>query len=356
MISCRLLWIVGVVSSNFMLSVAATIFAKHHVQHSLETRDLSDGEKQIEPNAVSSTVVVDENDASLGTRMQQTQLQFHGEYCHDQVFTVPKTTTDMSTRQLFSFFQNKDHRNLLLKGGGNPTMDIPKTPELLAEWTAQSRSVSSTPPIPLQAFNNQNDDAAAADFDKDGDDHAVVAIHSTVPLVPGLSIEAISYTGCRLLSHPQTKLPMYEFTLIQDRYQARGTKPLVWIYRKITGEAPTTSATMDKNHRRTSWSSSNHPLAAAKSTTGSRTTKGLCRVALEHEGGETWRLSYYSMINVSCSLPQKLLQLLPLGKQKVEAKISATMVKQLEREILDSADKFHSALQAWLSRRPHTHN
>ena len=287
--------------------------------------------------------MVDECSVPLGI-MKKTQLQFHGEFCHDHVVTVPKS---ISTARLFSFFQKKGHRNLLLKGGGNPTIDIPRTPELLAEWTTQSRIVSSTPPIPLHCLNRDDDDVDDETSTNDHD-HAVVAIHSTVPVVPGLSIQAISYTGCRLLPHPQTKLPMYEFTLIQDRYQAQGTKPLVWIYRKIAGEAPP-SATADNNYNGSS--SSNDPLLAATSTTGSRTTKGLVRVALEHFEGETWRLSYYSMVKVSCTLPQKLLKLLPLSKQKVEAKISETMVKQLEREILQSADKFHRALEAWLKKQ-----
>lgn len=321
-------WIVVVVASSSILSIAASPLA-NAIENSLGTHDLSVLEKD-------SQSIGNEFESQIETT-KHTQLHFQGEFCHDHVFTVPKT--EISTGRLFSFFQNKDHRNLLLKGGGNPTIDIPRTPELLAEWATQSRIVSSTPPILLQALNNDGDDI--------DDDHALVAIHSTVPVVPGLSIQAISYMGCRLLPHPQTKLPMYEFTLIQDQYQALGTKPLVWIYRKITGETPTT------NTKTSSTTLDNHPLLVPTSTTstGSCTTKGLCRVALERAGDETWRLSYYSMVNLSCTLPQKLLKLLPLTKQKFEAKISATMVKQLEREILQSADKFHFALEAWLKRQ-----
>jgi hypothetical protein len=240
----------------------------------------------------------------------------------------PFKVAELPPRQLYKFFQNRLHRNLLLKGGQNPTEDIPRTPELLEKWTQRSKAVSSTPPL---SFENHHEDEQ---------NHSVVAIHSTVPIVPGLSIKAVSYMGCRLLPNPRNFFPMYEFTLIQDRYQAHGSKPLVWLYRKVTGDPATTTTS----------SSHEGPLTAAASTTGSRSTQGLCRVSFEsHE--EALRLSYYSMVKVYCNLPQRLLRVLPLSKQNIESKISASMAKQLQSEVLQSAEKFHLALQNWVTEQ-----
>jgi hypothetical protein len=261
-------------------------------------------------------------------------LNFEGEFSHRQHLTTSFTETMRSTSRLYEFFQNRVHRNLLLKGGDNPTDEIPWTPELLEEWAAQARVVSSAPP----RFTTTTTTAPTGDDEH----HSVVAIHSIVPIVPGLFVNAISYMGCRLLPHPKTLLPMYEFTLIQDRCQAGGTRPLVWLYRKVTGDAPTNKKT------------SSCPLAPAATTTGSRKTHGLCRVFLEPSrpsgAQEVLRLSYYSMVKVSCNLPQRLLKILPLSKQSIEAKISASMAKQLETEVMQSANKFHTALEAWLQQ------
>lgn len=282
-----------------------------------------------------STVDNDDSSALVANSEQNAKLHFQGEFWHHHVTDFPAHIV-LSTRQKFlSFFQNRLHRNLLLKGGGNPTEEIPATPEILKEWAAQSRVVSSTPPVLLHQK-------------EDDHHHSVVAIHSTVPIVPGLSIKAVSYTGCRLLWHPQTLLPTYEFTLIQDRYQAQGTKALVWLYRKVTGERATTAQDDEDPF-----------LVAADSTTGSRNTHGLCRVVMEPfrhptaAGEEVLRLSYYSMVKVSCSLPQRLLKILPLSKQSIEAKISASMAKQLESEVMQSAGRFHSALEAWVEKQNH---
>lgn len=316
---CRLLylllaWWTTRTAVGFHLNLARDIFGGGgNATSSLKYQD----------GVVAQSVGKQEVEALVG-KEKDAELNFQGEFQHHHVISFPHTV--LSTRRLYSFFRNRLHRNLLLKGGGNPTEEIPSTPEIFQEWAAQSRVVFSSPPV-----------------DQD-DHHSVVAIHSTVPIVPGLSIKAVSYTGCRLLFHPQTLLPMYEFTLIQDRYQAEGTKPLVWLYRKVTGESLTPEEP---------------PLTAASSTMGSRNTHGLCRVVLEPfrppttGAKEVLRLSYYSMVKVSCNLPQRLLKILPLSKQSIEAKISASMTKQLETEVMQSAGRFHSALEAWLGEHHH---
>jgi len=275
-------------------------------------------------------------------QQQQQQLLFQGEFSHHQQFPFDASKTSPSN--LYEFFQSRHHRNLLLKGGHNPTEDIPPTHDLLEEWKQQCQSVSSTPPSSLSSSSSlmNNHLHHSTEYDE-SNNHSVVAVYSTVPIVPGLSIKAISYMGCRLLSNPQTPLfPMYEFTLIQDRYEAQGKKALVWLYRKLTGESTSNTSEDD---------SSIFLRNAISTTGGSRRTRGLCRVSLgpDHfERENTLRLSYYSMVKVHCQLPNRLLRLLPLSKHGIESKISASMVKQIKSEVLQSAEKFYSALHTWL--------
>jgi hypothetical protein len=247
------------------------------------------------------------------------ELNFQGQFYHDAE-TIP--ITEVSTHRLFSFFQDPVNRNLVLKGGGNPTEHIPATHDICETWGAQSRIVKSAPPT-------------IAARDDDDDTTSVLAIYSTVPLLPGLSIRAVSYTGCKLLAHPQTSLPMYEFTLIYETYSAIGTKPMVWIYNQLTGGAGNT-----QQHR-----------AVEEEAPSTCHTHALSRITMEPDAESgMFRLCYFGMVRVSCSIPRRLLKILPFSQRKIEAKVSKAIVKQLKREGLQSIEKFRAALEIWAKR------
>eukprot|EP00429_Kryptoperidinium_foliaceum_P005298 CAMPEP_0176010668 /NCGR_PEP_ID=MMETSP0120_2-20121206/4888_1 /TAXON_ID=160619 /ORGANISM="Kryptoperidinium foliaceum, Strain CCMP 1326" /LENGTH=304 /DNA_ID=CAMNT_0017343509 /DNA_START=104 /DNA_END=1015 /DNA_ORIENTATION=+ len=250
----------------------------------------------------------DLTDSPSGT----TDLNFHGEFHHHEDLPIPRAL--WSTPHFFQFFKHREHRNHLLKGGGNPTEEQTIDARVLEAWSARSRVVSSAPPMPFHLHHEQEGH------------HSVVAIYSTVPIIPGLFIKAVSFMGCRLLSHPQTLLPMYEFTLIEDQYQPHGKKPLVWLYNKVTGDS--TSAMVQE---------CSMTAGGGGRTVGSRSTDGLFRMTLEPRD-KTLRLSYFSMVKVSCSLPKRLLKILPLSKQRLEDKISASMAKQIQSEVMESAE------------------
>jgi hypothetical protein len=112
---------------------------------------------------------------------------------------------------------------------------------------------------------------------------------------------------------------MYEFTLIKEEYSPKGAKPMRWIFNQITGNQDDDTAAL----------------------TESRKTHGIARITMEPDaktGGI--RLSYFGRVTVSCSIPRRMLKVLPLSKRKVEAKVSKSLVKQLEREGLQSVQKF----------------
>jgi hypothetical protein len=232
------------------------------------------------------------------SKKKKTELEFEGSF-RSNTHPLPNTSAD----RVIAFFRDPEHRDLVLKGGGNPTEQIPPTPELYEEWREQSRIVQSEPPAP-------ND--------------PILAISSKVPLLPGLSISAISYMGCKFLQNPSTLLPIYEFTLIKDEYAAQGSKPLVWIFNRMTGG----------------------------DGDASRKTHALSRVSMEPcESGTSIIMQYFGFVKVSCSVPRALIRILPLSKKKAQEKVSNAIVKQLEREGLASIQKFQGAFEDWLEQR-----
>jgi hypothetical protein len=234
------------------------------------------------------------------SRKKKTELEFEGSF-RSNTHPLPNTSAD----RVIAFFRDPHHRDLVLKGGGNPTEQIPPTPELYEEWRVQSRIVQSEPPAP-------ND--------------PILAISSKVPLLPGLSISATSYMGCKFLQNPRTLLPIYEFTLIKDEYAAQGSKPLVWIFNRMTG--------------------------VGGDGDSSRKTHALSRVSMEPcEAGTSIVMQYFGFVKVSCSVPRALIRILPMSKKKAQEKVSNAMVKQLEREGLASIQKFQGAFEDWLEQR-----
>jgi hypothetical protein len=277
-----------------------TCFVLGHVVSSVEQqRQRSKVPSPVASFKDSETVVQPDN------HHKTTQFIFEGEFYH-ATDTLPLPA---SSEDLVSFFQDPKHRDLALKGGGNPIDPVPVTPELYEEWNTQSRIVQSTAPD----ISN---------------DRTILAIHSTVSLLPGLAIKAVSITGCKLLRHPVTSLPIYEFTLIKEGYSPEGVKPMVWIFNIVAG----------KNGA--------HP-----SDVQSRNTHAISRMSVEADSKTgALRLCYFGRVKVDCNLPRRLMRVLPLSKQKMEAKVSKSIVKQLEREGVQSVKKFRAALEDWLQQ------
>jgi hypothetical protein len=251
-----------------------------------------------------ATTVADLNDIidnNNNNNMDVTKavLHFEGAFTHDSD-PLPNT----SPRQIMDFFHDSEHRSLLLKGGDNPHKSISPTRELLEQWRSQAAIVNSISPT---------------------DDDPILAISSTVSLLPGLSIQAVSVLGCKFLQNPTTLLPIYEFTLIKDDYNAEGARFMVWLFNQVTGN-------------------SNKDKANA-----CRKTHALSRISMEHTlNGMV--MKYSGMVKVSCKIPRRLLSVLPLSKKKAESKVSKAIVKQLEKEGLRSIQKFQTALKEWLER------
>ena len=210
------------------------------------------------------------------------------------VVTLPKHCT---REELMEFFRDRTNRDVLLKGGGNQVDPISLTQNIFNEWTKRTKLEHATPPGDqrhrrrhhhhrnshyqdqqqqesdggntdskkattrkssvgrllhrtdrggssfglMKLKNNMNSgsttNSGSVDTgpDMDTEDEEVLAIHSDAPICPGLRVDAVSYTGCKLSVDTKTSMPQYEFTLLHDTYKAKGQKPIVWVFDKITG-------------------------------------------------------------------------------------------------------------------------
>lgn len=260
--------------------------------------------------------LLEENDDTPPTQQQHkgVNLDFEGKFrCSEALHPAENWER---TRH---FFQEPDNRNLLLKGGDNPLEAIPATAELYDVWETQSRIVKSQRP------------------DRDEE---IVAIYTTVPLFPGLHIDAVSYAGVKLIDH-WPKLPMYEVTLIKEYYLPRGSKTMEWLFGRIAGSD---SQKQQQYHMKDGKQFVSSP---------SRQTHAMTRVSLDaDDSGESIQILYSGHVKVSCIVPRNVIRFLPFSKHALEAKVSKSIVKQLKREGVVSLQKYKKAWNDWQAELP----
>eukprot|EP00531_Pseudo-nitzschia_arenysensis_P003610 CAMPEP_0116141928 /NCGR_PEP_ID=MMETSP0329-20121206/14637_1 /TAXON_ID=697910 /ORGANISM="Pseudo-nitzschia arenysensis, Strain B593" /LENGTH=360 /DNA_ID=CAMNT_0003637131 /DNA_START=168 /DNA_END=1246 /DNA_ORIENTATION=- len=308
-------------------------------RHDNPIRSSQKSHRQNEINPIRQAAKVQEN---IDVPLQSDEgLVFEGEFNY-QSDVVPMPTSAMSSpaKDLFDFFSDPKNRDLVIKGGGNPCESIPLTPELQNEWTSQSKIVKSTPPN-----GNVN-----------GKNEEILAVYSEVPIVPGLSLRAVSYTGCKTMKEPTSALPYYEFTLLKESYQPVGKKAMTWIFDKVTGNKKK-NISNEKNEENKGENrkgiTTDHTMTGKKDgvevTAGdssSRKTYALSRVMLKpcpQDGG--CKICYYG--HVRLTLSKRFLHMLPLPTKVVQAKVNKSIRKQLECECSRSMQKFTGALNRW---------
>ena len=311
------------------------------------------------------------------------------------------TITTNPPRLLLDFFLDRHHRDLAIKGGGNECKCIPNTPELYQEWSIQSKLVNSTPPTSFSSSfstsnnggNNHHNIRNNNDDDDNDENEEILAIYSTVPIVPGLALRATSIIGCKTMlkkqqpglelepeqlvvpsksrngGHTTTSngttnrindsnqlpllLPYYEFTTLQESYEPVGKKTMTWIFNKITGTKN------DNNNTANSNSSNNSSSKRKIDSSSSSSSTCVCRVMLQQVAGHPQeqndakrgcKLCYYG--HVKLRLSQRFLHMLPLPKSIVQKKVNHSIQKQLQKECIASVTKFTHVMQDWIATDP----
>ena len=378
--------------ASLLPSGAKSLFRKSLLQSIpfIDNNNLTRNKRTVRPistenlqNNSKSSVLNVATDVDEGSSQQQKRdmahneeeeegLIFEGKF-HYESDIVPISNAVMSSpaTDLFAFFSDPYNRDLVIKGGGNLCESIALTPGLQDEWTSQSRIVKSTPP---DGGNN----------DSQNRNEEILAVYSEVPIVPGLSLRAVSYTGCKTMKQPISALPYYEFTLLNESYQPVGKKAMTWIFDKVTGNNKNNNRgnnnkekdngrKKNKNNMETAAGkkkvqSKGTLLASSSEKTGgkkdddddttvsssnsnsnSRKTYALSRVTLEpfpQDGG--CKICYYG--HVKLTLSKRFLHMLPLPTGVVQAKVNKSIKRQLERECTKSIEKFTRALNKWNER------
>ena len=129
--------------------------------------------------------------------------------------TAPAPAT--SQDKMVDFFRKPLHRDCLISAGGKrETRTVATTDELLEKWKKRALSLRVSEPERCDA---------------------IIEVKVGGIRFPGISLESISLIGSKLLIPIQPNMfPSYEFVLIQDKRQATGLRPFVWVYEKLTGE------------------------------------------------------------------------------------------------------------------------
>lgn len=255
------------------------------------------------------------------SKKSDVQLNFGGDFEHTENLSFStKDDRREALGQMEQFFQSPTHRDLLFKGGDNTWEEIPVSSELLDAWEEQSKIVKSRGPDRTS-------------------DNQILAIYSSVPLLPGLKIDAVSYTGVNLLRSPRTGLPMYEFTLIKEYYLPSGSKGMKWLFEKVAGDKKNLNELDDQCHVKD---------GRIYVASPSRETHCLARVSLQEDlPSRTFCLHYFGRVLVSCRVPQRLVSLLPFSQKAVEARVSKSIVQQIQREGVTSLKKYQQAVDDW---------
>ncbi|KAL3771232.1 hypothetical protein ACHAWO_005172 [Cyclotella atomus] len=227
---------------------------------------------------------------------------------------APLPQCNNSVDKLTSFFDtDKTYFHLLAKGTRNRVHDVDKhqVPKYLDRWTKEAHMLGC---------------------DKPTTNDLLLALSVTTPfLVLVLKVTAI--IGVKLVwrsyscqsTHESIKLPEYQFILLDQSFSADGPPPLVFIFNQLTGINKTAKGTYEQP---------NHALFTATA----------------EPSQDRRRVAFVSNMTaeINVRFPELLLKLLPVRKEVIEKEGSASLKKNMERDVHPGVDLFRNAYVDWL--------
>ena len=205
-------------------------------------------------------------------------------------------------QRLIDFFKTTRARDTLFVSDSRPVPVNPISPKLFREWQLETQKLGVNLPIR-----------------EEGSTQTVMQLCSEGISFSGLHVETTVNCGAKLIDYcPDTGLPAYEFTMINDRTSARGPRPLMWIYNQVMG------------------------FVSNKNKAQSKTTTSLCRIALvEVKGGIA--IDFESSFQVKVNFPPFLLRILPVSKSRAEQQGSSAVSRFVQKGVVDSVQRFEQA-------------
>ncbi|KAL7469671.1 hypothetical protein ACHAXS_009942 [Conticribra weissflogii] len=223
-----------------------------------------------------------------------------------------------SSKSIHDFFRLPDTPLLLLRGSkDNAVIEIDDPdPKVLEAYALQCSVVNASAPAPNDRI-----------FD----------VTTSGVKFPGLEIKSQAIIGGKLISVKEERdgeeMPCFQFVLIQDSTYATGSRFLVWLFNKITGNSNNASDNGEKDIE-----------------TGSQTTTSLNRVSALSVNNGAIEFECNASLGVKMQFPALMMKLIPDGKDKSEKSGSASLRKALETDVPVSLARFRDAYCQWLER------
>ena len=240
--------------------------------------------------------------------------------------------------KLDEFLLHTDHLlNALNSGKSMHSKIVPKTTELLEEWTVACDYVGAYPP---------------------NSDHGVITSVRTAGIsIPGLTVEWSALIGINLVyrsqrHHDHKQYPELEFVLIKDESNiSSGAKPIVWIYNKLTRNR--TNAYQSKNKRQSSNMDTKLftrlGFYEEKSSPAIRMSQDI-----DNDKKESLVIRCAGTMEMKFRIPSMLGKLLFSSngddqKAKAEQKMSNLITRQIEKDTEQNVMRWEENFRAWTS-------
>lgn len=214
------------------------------------------------------------------------------------------------------FFLSPQNRNLILgKPGSVQPLPSPSIQNMKA-WGAESKGfVIDT----------------STDVSKD-DTCDVVKIETDGMKFPGMTLKSVTTIGCKLILPPNYEkgenegdfLDMkYEFTLLDSELQPEGSKPTVWLFKKLT----------------------NAGGKGGKDDGQQANTSSFTSFSIDSTSNpDEIVLTSDATLQVRVEFPSFLVRLIPVSIEKMEEQGSHAMQSTIEKELSPALDRFVAAL------------
>jgi len=236
--------------------------------------------------------------------------------------------------KLDEFLLNTDH--LLNAGKSMHSKIVPKTTELLEEWTIACDRVGACPP---------------------NLDHGIImAVRTAGISIPGLSVEWSAFIGTNLVyqsrrNHNQQQYPELEFVLIKDESKvSSGAKPIVWIYNRLTRNR--NNAPKIRHKRRSS--NIDTKLFTRLGFYKERSSSLTCSSEdIEHGMDESLVIRCAGTMEMKFRIPSMLGKLIfssdgEAQKAEAERKMSNLITRQIEKDTEENVLRWEENFRAWM--------
>lgn len=236
---------------------------------------------------------------------------------------------------LNEFFLHTDR--LLSAGKSVHSKIIPKTSELLEEWTLACDRAGACLP--------------------NRDKGVIMSVRTAGISIPGLSVEWSALIGTNLVHrnrnyYDQCTLPELEFVLIKDETKvSSGAKPIIWIYNKLARNR-SKSQKSKRKHRSSGMNTKLFTRLGFYKDTSSLATTHLSQGAIGSEKNDSFVIRCNGVMEMKFRIPSMLGKLLFSSnseeqKAKAELNVSNLITRQIEKDTEQNVMRWEESFRAW---------